>query len=359
MTIGFRPQRVWSYLAVVLLTVAVPAVAHAADTERIGTAAAQELRIPVGSRGTALGGAILASVKGVEGLYWNPAGVAFTETKREFTYTYLDYIAGMSVNYLGITTKVGETVSLGLSAKVLSVGDIVVTTELNPEGTGDVLTPHFTTIGVTYAQQFTDRVSFGATAKLISETVRRVSSTGLAFDFGFQYYTGIKGLSLGVAIRNLGPDQRFDGADLDVPVELQDALVNAESSASARNFRTSLAPAELPTSIEMGLAYDLYTGPQGKGTFHATFRNNNLSTDEYQAGIEFTLLKTLQLRGGYVLSPEGGVQPTGFTKEYIHGATAGFGLNLPAGDKAFTVDYAYGRTEFFQDNHWLTVGFGF
>ena len=107
MTIGFRSRRV-GFLAAAMLVVLLPALAHAAETQRIGTAAAQELRIPVGSRGTALGGALLASVKGVEGLYWNPAGAAFSETKREFTYSYLDYIADMSINYIGITTKVGE-----------------------------------------------------------------------------------------------------------------------------------------------------------------------------------------------------------------------------------------------------------
>ncbi len=273
-----RSKRAGRFLGALLFAaLLMPSLVQAANTERIGLAAAQELRIPVGSRGTAMGGAIMASVSGAEALYWNPAGVALGDTPREFTFSYLDYIADMSMSYIGVTTKIGESSTIGISAKILSVGDIIVTTESSPEGTGEVITPNFSVIGFTYSRQFTDRVSFGATGKFIHEGVRRVSATGMAFDFGFQYYTGLKGLSLGIAIRNLGSDMKFDGADLDVPVVLGDALTEAESSAGARNFRTSLAPAELPTSIELGLAYEMYTGQQGTGTFHATFRNNNLS----------------------------------------------------------------------------------
>jgi hypothetical protein len=43
----------------------------------------------------------------------------------------------------------------------------------------------------------------------------------------------------------------------------------------------------------------------------------------------------------------------------MRSTSAGFGLALPAGEYNTTIDYAYGKTEFFQDNHWLTVGFGF
>lgn len=64
--------------------------ARAGDESRIGTAAAQELRIPIGSRGTALGGAILAHVKGAEALQWNPSGLVFGTHKREAIFSYLD-----------------------------------------------------------------------------------------------------------------------------------------------------------------------------------------------------------------------------------------------------------------------------
>ncbi|NMC44872.1 MAG: hypothetical protein GYA46_13220 [candidate division Zixibacteria bacterium] len=48
-----------------ILLVASLSPATAGNERRIGTSGAQELRIPVGARGTALGGAILADVQGI------------------------------------------------------------------------------------------------------------------------------------------------------------------------------------------------------------------------------------------------------------------------------------------------------
>ena len=333
--------------------------ARAGDKSRIGTSAAQELRIPIGSRGTALGGAILAHVSGAEALQWNPSGLVFGTHKREVVFSYLDYIADMNLNYFALTTRLRDDISVGISARVFSVGDIVVTTEESPEGTGEVLSPKFSCVAFTYSQLLTDRVSFGSTIKYIHEGIKREVANGLAFDFGFQYKTALKGLTLGIAMRNFGPDLRFDGPDLERGVRLQDAIPNADPQATSRNFRTSLASAELPTSIEIGFSYDFYADAMNRAAFSATFRNNNLATDEYQAGVEYSLKQMLQLRGGYVASPTGDALPNGFKKVYILGPTFGFGLNVPMGDLAFQVDYAYGMTEFFQDNHWLTVGLGF
>ena len=275
-------------------------------------------------------------------------------------FSYLNYIADMKLNYFAVSTQVRGDISLGVSAKVFSVGDIVVTTEQNPEGTGEILSPTFSVVGLTYAQQFTDRVSFGATVKYIHEGIKREVANALAFDFGFQYITGLEGLTLAVAMRNFGPDMRFNGPDLDREVALSEALTGADPQAGSRIFRTLLAPAELPTTMELGLSYKLYDTPMGKAIFSATFRNNNLASDEYQAGIEYQLKGMLNLRGGYIASPTGGEQLNGFKKQFILGPTFGFGLNMPMGDAKFKVDYAYGKTnEFFQDNHWLTVGLGF
>ena len=41
---------------------------------RRGTDGALELQLPVGARGSALGGSVASDVTGVEGIFWNPAG---------------------------------------------------------------------------------------------------------------------------------------------------------------------------------------------------------------------------------------------------------------------------------------------
>ena len=79
--------------------------AYAGNERRSGTAGAQELLIPIGSRGTSMGGAVLATVSGVESMYWNPAGLASLEGT-EVMFSHLPYFADININYIGLATKV-------------------------------------------------------------------------------------------------------------------------------------------------------------------------------------------------------------------------------------------------------------
>ncbi len=47
-----------------------------AQGERIGTAGATEVLIPVGGRGVAMGGAMLTNSVGVDAIFWNPANIS-------------------------------------------------------------------------------------------------------------------------------------------------------------------------------------------------------------------------------------------------------------------------------------------
>src|SRR5215470_1840001 len=93
--------------------------AWAGSDERVGTGGAPELRLPVGARSTALAGATLGSVAGVEALYYNPAGIVGTDNKTEVLFSHTQYIADMDVNYFGIAQSLGDWGSLGVSVKVL------------------------------------------------------------------------------------------------------------------------------------------------------------------------------------------------------------------------------------------------
>src|SRR5438093_7067107 len=173
--------------------------AWAGTEERLGTGGASELRIPVGARSVGLAWSNLGSVSGAEALFSNPAGLAATDNRTEVLFSYARYIADMNLNYVAIAQKVGELGSLGFSAKVLDVGDIIRTTETAPDGTGDVFSPTFATIGLSYAKTLTDRVNFGGTLNYVSESVLQTNSNGVSFDFGFQYDTGYHGMRLGAA----------------------------------------------------------------------------------------------------------------------------------------------------------------
>ncbi len=328
--------------------------AFAGEAERIGTSGAEELRIPMGARGAAMGGSIMAEVTGVEALHWNPAGVVRAKM-RQVSFSHLNYIADVSMNSFGATLKLKGDIALGISAKVLDAGKIYVTTEDNPDGTGETTNPTFSVFGITYSHQLIDRVSFGATIKYINERIKREVAQGMAFDFGFQYVPGFKGVRFGLTLRNFGPGVRFDGPDLDQNIRLP----GVDPQARSRNTRTVLSQADLPTSLELAASFDLYNTKVNRFVWTLAFRNNNMSEDEYQTGAEYAINDMLFLRGGYARAPKAKTTPSGFGKEFIFGPTFGVGVRLPVSKSALAVDYSQGFNDVFTDSRFLTVRFDF
>src|SRR5262249_40936276 len=127
------------------------------------------------------------------------------------------YIADMKLNYAAVGTHVPFG-TLAFNAKVLSIGDIEVTTEDAPEGTGEIVSPTFSVLGVSFARQFTDKVLFGLTTNVVREQVQSLTAGGLSFDFGVQYLSGFHGLRFGMAMKNFGPAMSFNGDNLNVNV---------------------------------------------------------------------------------------------------------------------------------------------
>src|SRR5262245_27213316 len=78
----------------------------AGSDERKGTGGALELRLPVGPRGTALGGAVVSDAAGIDALFWNPAGLA-TIQRTEATFSHTRYFADMKLNYAAVGTHLG------------------------------------------------------------------------------------------------------------------------------------------------------------------------------------------------------------------------------------------------------------
>ena len=197
----------------------------------------------------------MGDVSGVEAMFWNPAGLG-TLTKTEAMFSHTQYFADMKLNYVALAPRTWDDFGvLGFSAKVLSVGDVIVTTESAPEGTGEVAQPTFTVLGLTWARQFTDRVVFGASGNLVSEHIINQSATGVAFDFGVQYLTDWRGLKLGMVMKNFGPSMTYSGPGTEISILPPDQ----DPSGQPRIFTSETASFELPSFFTMGASCDLYS----------------------------------------------------------------------------------------------------
>ncbi len=327
------------FFAIILLLFNIGSV-FAGNSLRKGTCGALELIIPIGSRSTAMGGSIVADTRGTEAIYWNPAGVANTEGT-EVIFSYLNYIADIKYSFIGITTNLGNFGSLGFNTRVMNIGEIIVTTEESPDGTGEIITPNFIIAGFTYSRQMTDRVFFGSSMSVISERIMQETAIGVAFDFGFQYIPGVGGLKFGVVMKNIGPKIRFDGSDLDKNIRLPED----NPQAANRTVRLELASFEIPSYLQFGSSYDFKFDDNKSFILSASFRNNNFSSDEFSGGGEFNYKNKFMLRMGYSSSSE---------REYIYGLNFGLGLSFDFGGNILTFDYSNGQTKYFDNNQWFT-----
>jgi len=327
-----------------ILVLALATVSMAGSNRRLGTAGAQELRIPIGSRGTAMGGAIGADATGTEAIFYNPAGVALVDGT-EAMFSHLNYFADMDLNYFAITKSIEDFGSIGISAKVLSVGDIIVTTEeaSGPEGTGETYSPTLAVIGLTYSRILTDRVTFGITGNYINESIHNASASGLAIDFGVIYDTKWNGLRLGFTVKSIGPEMHFDGEGFNESVA---APGQNPTVSPPKTLRTQSAKFELPSWIEFSGAWDAYNRELHRGTIYGTFQSNNFSKDLYRGGFEYSYNERYFLRGGYTLDSD--------QTDYLYGFTFGAGLILNFGDTDVTFEYSWNETDFFDNNQYFT-----
>lgn len=334
-------------LAVVLL---VSALGFAGGRDRVGTSSAAQLLIPVGSRYMAMGGAGTAVATGVEAIYWNPAGVARSTNAANAMLSHMTYLADISVNTIGVEANFGGLGHLGFALKTIGIGDIEVTTADNPDGTGQIFSPVFFTLTTTWARQLTDRVAFGVNLNLVREEMQRVGATSFAVDAGVEYtdFGGVQGLDFGVAIKNIGPSMKYDGTAL-----LQQGTIRNSNRGSA-SVKLNPASFELPSIIELGLAYNYNMGEAGKLTATTMFQNNNFSADDVKLGLEYGFNNMFFLRGGYTMGIE---VPSEW--DYLYGPTFGAGFHYGFSGLDLTVDYAYRTVDLFDSNNMFTLKFGF
>jgi hypothetical protein len=327
-------HRLFKLIAAASLVVLLSAMnAFAGTGKRVGTAGAMELLVPVGARGTALGGNFIAGITGVDAMYWNPAGVAGSTRTAEVMVSQMNYFADIDLTYLALQANVGKFGFLGASIKTMNFGDIEETTNNAPDGTGSTFSPGYMTLGLTYARSMTDRILFGVTTKLVSERIMTVSATGFAFDFGVQYNTDIPNY-------------------LDQPISQQEALQIVSQSF------------EMPTTMDIGLSYTMNPVEHHSVTIMGDFRNHQFGMDSFGGGLEYTFKMdkfAASLRGGAMASQDVENGKIVFKDDTnVLGPCFGGGLFYQLAPQLnLNVDYAYRINERLSDNQVFSLTIGF
>jgi opacity protein-like surface antigen len=333
---------------IILILILIATSTYAGDVARKGTTGAEQLLIPVGARGIATGGAFIANLSGLESIYYNPAGLdVYPQTEAMFSY--VNYLADINISYFAVGTTLGDIGSIGFDLKTFDFGDIPVTTETFPDGTGETYSPSFLTLGFTYSKVLTDRISIGTNLKLITESIQNTNATGFALDAGVQYRFS-EALMIGAAVKNIGSDMKYSGQDLSSRTVIPGSIPGS----STGSYEVITEGFQIPSFFQLSLSYALNIDEQNNLMFAGAYTANNSFEDIANLGMEYGFMNNFFVRGGYNFLVEN-------TSEYIYGLTFGAGLDYKiGGEVGFVFDYAFRDVKDFPSaNHVFTIKLNF
>jgi long-subunit fatty acid transport protein len=314
---------------------------------KVGTTAAQFLKIGVGSRAIALGGAYVAQANDLSALYWNPAGLAvMTGSAVQLATT--DYLAGINYNFAGFGTRLGNAGTIAASLIFLDSGTMEVRTESEPEGTGEEFEVQNFALQVSYARALTDRFSIGTTVKYIQESIWHSSASAMAFDVGVLFTTPYENLRLGANMANFGPKMQMSGRDI---LFSQDPNVNQDCNVEIVNAEYLMDAHPLPLIFRIGLAWDAVALQDHSIVLMTDAAHPNDNSEYMNVGAEYSFRDLIALRAGY---------RNLFEIDGEQGLTFGAGLNLRL-DRSLRIrfDYAYADFGRLNETHWLTLDLSF
>ncbi len=276
----------------------------------------------------------MAVVRDINSVFWNPANItSISNLQASFTYTRwladMDYLAG-AVGYRW--PKIGL---FALSIASLDYGDIPEALAFDPSGgndsrTGASFTGSDLMVGLTFAREFTDRLSIGVSAKYLKEKLFVYDESIFVFEVGTYYNTGFKGVRIGMGAQNF-----------------------AGSSVSWLKESDRQEGYDIPLLFKVGVAMDLIAAQDGifdlgnAHQFQLSFDaiNSNDYGERYHLGGEYWFNDLFALRGGYRFNYQEG------------NLSAGFGLRSRVSGVEFQFDYAYVNYQYLDTPHRFSVLF--
>ncbi|MBU1096110.1 MAG: PorV/PorQ family protein [Bacteroidetes bacterium] len=327
-------------IIIAVINLIVCGVLFGQSVSKTGTTAAKFLSIGVGARANAMGAASSSTVDDASSMYWNPAGIA-SINKYQGIFTYTKMFADINLNYFGVVIPAGEFGNIGVNVTAINYGDMDVTTELNPEGTGATFNAGSYAFGLTYARNITEEFIVGANVKYIRESIYNSSAEGVAVDIGTIFTTPFYGIKFASSITNFGTKMQISGDDLLVRYDQ-----NPNSSGNNETVDAMLATEkyELPLRLQIGISRDFYFLNNQRLTLAVDANYPNDNQQWVNVGGELSLFNELiELRGGY---------KTIFLEDAQEGLTAGIGINYKnMGPLDISVDYAFQKYEYLDDVH--------
>lgn len=267
----------------------------------VGTSAFSFLKIGMGARPMAMGGAYAGVSDDGEAIHWNPAGLVFV-TQRQASITYVRHVEGVQVGSLVYIHPWRPGSTLGATLDYLSAGEMTQTDQFGSSqgtfGAWDLA------LAVSYARRLSPAVSLGATTRILLEKIQDYQASGLAADLGLTYRPAVPGLLIGASLQNLG--------------QKTNALISEKEP--------------LPLNIRVGAGYKTL---RDRLTLALDLCKPNDNRFNYRLGAEYRLASLMTLRTGY--NSLGSDLRTTSQVDLLAGTSFGLGFKW----RTLNLDYAF------------------
>lgn len=331
-----NPIRLLTLLGALCLVV-LPARSQV-NLKKLGQSTMNFQLVSLSARASALGEAVYATSEGAEAIYFNPAGMVDARRTVDAGLYYTQWIADINYFAGAVVWNMERYGSVGISAMGVDYGTIHATrlvssaTSVVYEDVGEMTNVGAYSFGVSYARAINTQFSIGGTMRytgqslgqsLLSGGLKDNDASTLVFDMGVKYNTGFRSFCFGMAIRNFSSQIRREEID-----------------------------EQLPLTFTLGLAADLLemVSPDDQRESSLTLGMDYLHTNNYterlNMGLEYTLLGSISLRGGYQ------------TNRDVASWSAGVGLFTTLDGRDIRFDYSFSRMDYFSGVNRISIGFG-
>lgn len=250
-----------------------------------GSTSAAFLKMGVGARAVAMGGAFTAVPGDPFALYWNPAGLAYTGGRKSAAFFHNEYFQGLGQEFLAYTSPSGKG-GFGLGLNYFYAPDDIERRsglyEADPLAPISPVEGHFgaydLALSAGYGREYSPGRAYGASVKIIRQSVDKEVGTSAAVDLGLLRRFSWRGAdyTAGFSVLNLGPGIKFVSRTYDLPLVFKagvsrrldnGALVAFEADKPVDNYASFILGLEYPLTerlaLRSGYRYRLYGNELG------------------------------------------------------------------------------------------------
>ncbi|OGB61710.1 MAG: hypothetical protein A2Y94_00135 [Caldithrix sp. RBG_13_44_9] len=337
---NFTPKSLFAFLIMVFLQVSIY------GQTKVGTTVGQFLKIEPSARGAALGNAGTSLTGEATLAYYNPASLGrLPQSSVQFLYS--KWLADISYNYAVAAIKIGTIGTFLLQITALNSGEIDVTTVDKPLGTGERYDVTNFAIGGGYGRMVTDRVAVGFQLNYLKERIWHSSLSSLGLNLGVQYQLNKNGATLGASFSNFGPRSRYSGTDIYIEYD-QNRDIYGDNDQIPSQLQTESFG--IPTLFRVGFSYPFLLNEANKFLLAVDAMHQNDNSESVNFGAEWTLFKTLSIRGGY---------RNLLLEDLEGGLVLGAGLNFRSASYFLSIDYAWADYGLLDYTQRFSLGLGF